>query len=188
MPRAARVGDIGWVPADSHGKNCCPHSAQGPATRGSSDVFINGKEALRVGDPGIHAACCGANDWKVAQGAPGVYLNDIAVARIGDPTTHCGGPGILISGSANVIIGNYSGSSGAWSSPRVTPSDSWIELELVDDEGEPVADIRYRIELVDGSIREGRTSPEGRVRITGIDPGTCKISFPDLDGSAWEAA
>lgn len=187
MPRAARVGDIGWVPADTHGKNCCPHSAQGPAIDGSSDILINGQEALRVGDPGIHFACCGKNQWEVAEGAPGVFFNEIPVARIGDQTRHCGGMGVLISGSANVIIGNYSGAAGQWGSPKVAPSTSWIEIELVDEEDEPVPDVQYRIELVDGSIREGRTSPEGRARITGIDPGTCKVSFPDLDGSAWKA-
>ena len=105
MPPQGRVGDNALVPADVHGKPCCPHPATGPASQGSPDVKINGMAALRIGDPGKHAVCCGPNSWNAAAGSGTVTINDIPAHRLGDQTTHCGGVGTLIVGSPNVIVG-----------------------------------------------------------------------------------
>ena len=64
--------------------------------------------------------------------------------------------------------------------------EHFIEIELLDDSGKPVTNEMYVIELPDGSQRTGRTDGDGRARITGIDPGTAKVSFPDLDKKAYE--
>ena len=61
----------------------------------------------------------------------------------------------------------------------------WIEIELLDDEGNPVADEMYFVELPDGSKLSGRTDGQGRARVDGVDPGTAKVSFPDLDKSLY---
>jgi len=65
---------------------------------------------------------------------------------------------------------------------------NWVEIELVGEDGSPVAGERYRIELPDGSVAEGSLDGNGRARIDGIDPGTCTITFPNLDKDAWEGA
>lgn len=57
----------------------------------------------------------------------------------------------------------------------------YIEVELKDDEGKPVANAAYFVELPDGSTKSGRTDANGYARIDGVDPGTAKISFPELD-------
>jgi hypothetical protein len=57
----------------------------------------------------------------------------------------------------------------------------WIEIELLDDDGKPVAGEAYFVELPDGSSKSGRTGSDGKARIDGVDPGTAKVSFPDLD-------
>lgn len=57
----------------------------------------------------------------------------------------------------------------------------YIEIELKDDEGKPVADEAWFVELPDGSTKSGRTDANGFARIDGVDPGTAKVSFPDLD-------
>jgi uncharacterized Zn-binding protein involved in type VI secretion len=106
MPGAARLGDKSKCPLDAHGCTACPHSVEGPATQGSTDVTANGKPLLRVGDQGVHALCCGLNRWVSVAGAPGVSANGQPVARFDDTTLHCGGIGQLIQGSGNVIIGN----------------------------------------------------------------------------------
>jgi hypothetical protein len=62
---------------------------------------------------------------------------------------------------------------------------SWIEIKLVDETGAPVPGEKYRIELPDGSVREGVLGPEGTAWQGNLDPGTCKITFPDLDASEW---
>lgn len=105
MAKAARLGDKANCPADSHGNLCCPHNVTGPAIKGSSNVNINGLPALRLGDPGIHATCCGSNTWECSEGSSTVFINGLPAVRMGDMTTHCGGIGKIISGSPNVNIG-----------------------------------------------------------------------------------
>jgi hypothetical protein len=71
--------------------------------------------------------------------------------------------------------------------PQTTPATQvhFIEIELVDDAGVPVPNAAYLIELPDGTQRTGRTDGAGKARITGIDPGTAKVSFPDFDKNAY---
>ena len=61
--------------------------------------------ALRQGDHGIHAACCGPNTWTAQAGSGTVKINGQGAHRLGDADTHCGGTGKLIEGSPNVIVG-----------------------------------------------------------------------------------
>lgn len=64
---------------------------------------------------------------------------------------------------------------------------TWIEIALSTDEDppSPVPFKRYRVELPNGSVREGQLDARGMARLTGIDPGTCKVSFPEYDGKRW---
>ena len=112
MPGQGRLGDKGNVQADAHGCPACPHPAVGPAIAGSPDVMVNKRPALRVDDPGIHAACCGPNTWTATQGAPSVFINGKAAHRLNDAQRHCGGIGKLIEASTNVMVGDTSGGGG----------------------------------------------------------------------------
>jgi uncharacterized Zn-binding protein involved in type VI secretion len=105
MPEQGRVGDRARIPRDSHDKPCCPHDCKGPATSGSPNVFVNGRKALRVTDPGKHETCCGPNKWKAAAGSATVVINGLPAHRKDDRVKHCGGNGKLIEGSPNVIVG-----------------------------------------------------------------------------------
>ena len=100
------MGDKAENPADTHGKPCCAHDVIGPAIDGSPDVFVNSRKALRVTDPGVHSSCCGPNTWNAAAGSPTVFINNLNAHRLGDETMHCGGPGKLIEGSPDVIVGD----------------------------------------------------------------------------------
>ncbi len=62
----------------------------------------------------------------------------------------------------------------------------WIEIRLVDEEDQPVANEAYRIELPDGTVREGTLDEDGRARVEGIPRGNCGITFPELDEAAWD--
>lgn len=68
--------------------------------------------------------------------------------------------------------------------PIEEEATDWIEIVVRDDEGRPY-DGPYRIHLPDGSIFDGKLS-NGRVRHSGIKPGTCKVTFPELDAAAWK--
>lgn len=67
--------------------------------------------------------------------------------------------------------------------------NSWIEIEMVNEEDKPVTGMAYRVTLPDGeTVAEGTLDDKGYARIEGIEPGSCKITFPNLDKDAWEAA
>lgn len=105
MPGQGRVGDRSTIPADAHGCLGCPHPSVGPAVSGSPDVRCNGRPALRVGDPGVHSACCSSNTWTAQTGSTTVFINNRAAHRNGDADKHCGGIGKLVEGSHNVDVG-----------------------------------------------------------------------------------
>jgi len=63
---------------------------------------------------------------------------------------------------------------------------SWIEIELVDEKDKPVAGVRYRITLPDGTASEGTLDLKGFARVEGFEPGSCKVTFPELDQDTWE--
>jgi len=62
---------------------------------------------------------------------------------------------------------------------------TWIEIRLVDEEEKPVPHQKYRIKLTDGSVQEGTLDADGRARFNQIDPGTCEVSFPNIDAPEW---
>jgi type VI secretion system secreted protein VgrG len=64
---------------------------------------------------------------------------------------------------------------------------TWIEIELVDDDGKPVPGEKYLVTLSDGkTIASGTLDENGFARVENIDPGSCKITFPNLDGRGWK--
>lgn len=63
---------------------------------------------------------------------------------------------------------------------------SWVEIELVGEDDEPIPGARYRVTLPGGAVREGELDEDGRARLDGVPPGACRVSFPELDERAWE--
>jgi len=63
---------------------------------------------------------------------------------------------------------------------------AWIEIILVDNEGKPMPGVKYRITPPGGSPVEGRLNEHGQAGLYQIEPGYCKVTFPDLDKDAWE--
>ena len=70
--------------------------------------------------------------------------------------------------------------------PVAKPPLTWIAIVLVDTEGNPLGGKRYRIQTPDEQVREGILDTSGNAREEGIEPGTCEVSFPELDEEAWE--
>lgn len=62
---------------------------------------------------------------------------------------------------------------------------SWVEVHLVGEDDSPIPDEPYEIELPGGKLVQGNLDAQGKVRIEGIPPGLCRVSFPNLDKSAW---
>jgi probable HAF family extracellular repeat protein len=63
---------------------------------------------------------------------------------------------------------------------------SWIEIQLVDKAGNPMAHEKYELYLPDGSVIEGELDENGIASASGVEPGTADITFPDLDPDSWK--
>ena len=73
--------------------------------------------------------------------------------------------------------------------PAVHPCKAtWIEFQLVDQDGNPVPGVSYKVGLPDGSLLTGSLDAQGSVRFEPIVAGKCKISFPEIDASEWHRA
>jgi hypothetical protein len=76
-------------------------------------------------------------------------------------------------------------------SPANTTEKSWIEIVLVDEENNPIPGEAYAITVPDStadggtSVASGTLDEKGFARVEGFDPGTCQVTFPNLDQDAW---
>jgi phage baseplate assembly protein gpV len=70
----------------------------------------------------------------------------------------------------------------------VASDTSFIELELVDTDGKPVAFASYVVTASDATSFSGVLDAEGRARIDGIVKGNCTVTFPEFHGDDWSAA
>ncbi len=57
------------------------------------------------------------------------------------------------------------------------PKRTWIEIVVVDQDDAPVPHEQYRLELPDGSVREGKLDGDGCLYVDDIDPGTCTLTL-----------
>lgn len=167
MPAASRLGDQSHCPNDSHGCKSCPHAVTGPAVSGSPDVIINGKPALRLGDTGIHATCCGANTWQTVAGSATVFINGRPAVRQGDKSQHCGGAGTVTEGSPDVLIGDDSGVAAGSSAARLAENEAFDEhFVLLDDRtGEPAQNFEFDIAGQSEAAQTGITHADGKTSL-----------------------
>lgn len=175
MPPQARIGDASQVPADAHGCPGCPHTALGPAISGSSNVRTNGLPSVRVGDSGIHAACCGPNVWNAKTGSRSVLINGRPAHRLNDLVTHCGGMGRTIEGSSNVLVGDNCGG-GAVLQKEDKSAKERVVFRLLDDLTlNPLANISVKLTYPDGSLHQHQTDSNGEVRIEAPEDGSYEL-------------
>lgn len=83
------------------------------------------------------------------------------------------------------VIGGDSAESAEPAPPG--PEDDWIEIVLLDTNGDAVGDQEYVVRLPDGSERRGRLDSSGRAREEGLPPGTVTVSFPNMQSQDDEA-
>jgi len=175
MPPQARVGDASMVPADAHGCPACPHPAVGPAISGSPNVLTNGLPSVRVGDSGVHAACCGPNKWNAKTGSRSVLINGRSAHRLNDLVNHCGGIGKTIAGSNNVSVGDNT------NGLPFAGSDELHKLEaqvLIDFNMYPADGVSYEVTDQSGVvIHKGKTNENGWIIVNPIKKGRYSISI-----------
>ena len=71
---------------------------------------------------------------------------------------------------------------------KVREEQHWIEIQLLDDDGDAISGIDYLIVTPDNQKHSGVTGADGVARLENIPPGQCKISFPRLDRETWRPA
>jgi type VI secretion system secreted protein VgrG len=73
-------------------------------------------------------------------------------------------------------------------SPENLQKTHFIEINMVDADGKPVPGEAYKVTLPDGTtVADGTLDEKGHARVDNIDPGNCKVTFPNVDQDAWEA-
>lgn len=64
----------------------------------------------------------------------------------------------------------------------------WIEVRLLDEDGQPRPGEPYRVTLSDNTEVSGRLDDRGVARIPDVPGGSCSWSFPALHPDEWAAA
>ena len=59
----------------------------------------------------------------------------------------------------------------------------WIEVELLDEDDNPLADTDFIAHFADGSSQQGKTDGSGKARLVDIPPGRVHLEFPGSTGS-----
>lgn len=171
MPSAARVTDNHVCPKM---RGNTPHVG-GPVTAGSPNVTIETQAAARLGDP---LACVGVGAVDVlASGSGTVTINGKPASRLADPCVH---GGVMVSGAGTVTIGDTSYAAPFAPEPVDPGKQHWVEVELLDQDGEPIGYEEVEVKIPDGRTIYRRLDKDGLARIVGIDPGNCEITFPKL--------
>lgn len=122
------------------------------------------------------------DDERVAQRVARLLFERVLVAV---PVAPMPIPQVALSSKKSSSSGDGDGTPVLGPTEERVQEKTWIEIALVGEDKEPVSGERYVIKLPDGTTREGHTDSTGVVMLTGIDPGKCQISFPDLDRDAW---
>lgn len=158
MAEASRLGDIT--------SSCprCPHGTQSVAVEGSKSVLINNMPALRVGDGGMHGTCC-ETLWAALAGSPTVYINNRRVVRKGDATACNSGKGMMLSGSANVRIGE-SRSNGDFTVEHFSPS--FILMDRTGKHALPLSNVSWVLSRGSRIIEQGSSNDDGLVKIQSL--------------------
>jgi hypothetical protein len=72
---------------------------------------------------------------------------------------------------------------------RIEPEKHWLQIELVDELGEPAAGEVFRVELADGTVLgEGTLDQNGCAQVHGFVAEKCIITFPMLEAGSWSYA
>jgi hypothetical protein len=67
--------------------------------------------------------------------------------------------------------------------PEIQQSVNWIELECVDDDGNPLANVDYILFLFVGNEKTGTLDNQGYTKVENVPPGECKLMLLGYESS-----
>jgi type VI secretion system secreted protein VgrG len=168
------------------GPNFITMDPSGIAISGAPIVQINSAGSALSGSAGSPVSPLSPTDPTEADTAnPGE--NDV-------PTATPGTPASTSATNVSALTSTPSNKSPASDAPTHDPTSpenqqkkSWIEIQLFDEDGNPVPGEAYKVTLPDGTtVADGTLDDKGFARVDNIDPGSCQVTFPNLDKDAWE--
>ena len=209
----ARVSDMHTCPMLTPGTPPIPHVG-GPALPPGAPTVLAG--GMPVAVLGGMAVCSGspAPD-ALTLGSFTVTAGGKPVVRVGDVTAH---GGTVIVGLPTVMVGDSGGAGGAagqtmsaakaagrgfvrkncgagpakaaraQAEPTEANGDAWIEVAVVDLDGRPIPYQAVQVKDPEGRVHNRFSDADGLVRISGVRPGQCEVTLPDLDSSSWDLA
>lgn len=176
--KAGRLGDEATRPENAPVCPRCKGVKEGPSKGGSTDVFINGQPALRVGDRGEHTGvCCGKSTWRAKTGSSTVTINGLPIHRVGDDIEQGDAVGQLIMGSSDVEVG--SGGFGAKS-----PEDKRSLTIKVTDAFRTLKGVKARVLSPDG-VKE--VEFDGATQLSDMHKGSTVVVQKALQSSKADA-
>ena len=154
------------------GGNFITIDMSGVAISGMPAILLNSGGAALNGNAGALVSPLAPRDPAVADNAnPGA-----AQTKSGS-----GAAGVKASGNIAADLPAHNPNAAANKDKK-----HWIEIELLDEDGNPVPGEPYRITLPDGTtVASGTLDDKGWARVDHIDPGTCQVTFPNLDKDVW---
>ena len=158
----------------------------GIAISGMPMVAINSGGAALPGVPGTLVS-------PLSPTAP-VDADDATPGQVTPPPTPDPQKQVSMSASDITPASSIPKPSAASSAPTHNPNapenadkKHFIEINMVDSDGNPVAGEAYKVTLPDGTtVADGTLDSKGHARVDNIDPGNCQVTFPNVDQDAWE--
>ncbi len=150
-------------------------------------VNINSGGAPLSGSAGSGVSPLSPTDPDIAATAnPG--QNDVPTANPGTPATSSAADVSAVAGSPSPSPASDAPTHDA-NAPDNVSKRHFIEIQLNDKDGNPVPGEAYKITLPDGTtVADGTLDEKGHARVDNIDPGTCQVTFPNLDKDSWNEA
>lgn len=172
------------MPAAVVGDMCICVGPPDVIVMGSMTVLIAGRPAARVGDSTAHGGVIMAGAMTVLIGDMGGGSGSPQAATM--KAARSEGAAFTQVSCATEAMKGETGHIALPADAGKEKKPSWIEIELLDQRDKPVPHERYRV-LAPGKKKiEGFLDDKGLARVSGIDPGNCTITFPDLDAASWK--
>lgn len=105
-------------------------------------------------------------------------------AKGGSGSSAGSGSGSGKGGGGGAGSGTGSGAGAGAGTPAKEPDLTWIEIQIVDEDGQPLLGETYEFSKTDGAVAKGATSGAA-LRGDQIPPGKCKLKLPDLHKNGW---
>jgi hypothetical protein len=172
-------------------KHC---GGQGQLIEGSPNVIVGNMSnapggAPPGGAPRSTSAAGGAPGGAGASPGAAASATEAGGGGAGSPSgtggTRDGAPGPAAAASAAAGATGEAAAAPASAPDATAPDATFVEIELVGEDGSPIASERFELTTPDGERHTGYTDDRGLARVAAAQPGACTVSFPDLDRDAW---